>query len=57
MERLNGDRLKTALLAVALGGLVIGLALYFTGWSHLAPTVWLAGVVPVLAALLVEIPR
>ncbi|MBS3651599.1 cadmium-translocating P-type ATPase [Pseudaminobacter sp. 19-2017] len=57
MEHSNEDRLKTALLALALGGLVIGLALYFTGWSHLAPSVWFAGVVPVLAALLVEILR
>jgi heavy metal translocating P-type ATPase len=57
MEQSNGDRLKTALLLTALGGLGLGLALYFTGRSDLAQTVWLAGVIPVLAALLVEILR
>lgn len=57
MEQSNGDRLETALLLIALGGLGIGLALYFTGRGDLAQAVWLAGVIPVLAALLVEILR
>lgn len=57
MEHSNGDRLKTALLLAALGGLLGGLALYFGGRPHLASTVWLVGVLPVLAALLLEILR
>ena len=57
MEHSNGDRLKTALLLLALAGLVGGLALHFGGRQDLATTVWMAGVVPVLAALLVEILR
>src|SRR5262245_13637051 len=57
MEHARGDRLKTALLLVALSGLVTGLVLYFSQRPDLAQTVWLMGVVPVLAALLVEILR
>lgn len=58
MEHSTGDRLKTALLMVALGGLAGGLVLaYGFGRPDLASTVWLVGVVPVLAALLVEILR
>jgi len=58
MEHSTGDRLKTALLMVALSGLAGGLVLaYGFGNPDLASTVWLAGVVPVLAALVVEILR
>ena len=57
MEHSNGDRLKTAILVLALGGLLGGLALHFGGRQDLATTVWLVGVVPVLAALVVEILR
>ncbi|AMS39088.1 heavy metal translocating P-type ATPase [Aminobacter aminovorans] len=57
MEHSNGDRLKTALLLAAVGGLLGGLALYFSGRPDLASTVWLVGVLPVLGALLVEILR
>ena len=57
MEHSNGDRLKTGLLLVALGGLLGGLALYFGGRPALASTVWLVSVVPVLVALLLEIVR
>ncbi len=57
MEHSNGDRVKTGLLLMALGGLLGGLALYFGGRPDLASTVWLVGVVPVLAALLLEIVR
>lgn len=58
MEHSTGDRLKTALLMVALSGLAGGLVLaYGFGSPALASTVWLAGVVPVLAALVVEILR
>ncbi|MCL7466509.1 heavy metal translocating P-type ATPase [Phaeovulum sp. NW3] len=51
------DRLKTLLLLVALTGLALGLALHVAGRPDLAQTVWLAGVVPVLAALVMEILR
>lgn len=57
MEHSKVDRLKTALLLVALSGLVLGIAFYFTGQSDLARGIWVAGVIPVLAALLVEILR
>lgn len=50
------DGLKTGLLVVAIGGLVGGLVLgYGVGRPELARVVWMVGVVPVLAALLVEI--
>jgi heavy metal translocating P-type ATPase len=45
------------LLTIALAGLVGGLALSFGGQPDLAATVWFAGVVPVLAALVIEILR
>ncbi len=58
MEHSTGDRLKTALLVAAVGGLAGGLVLAFgIGRPKLASIVWLAGVVPVLAALLIEILR
>lgn len=58
MEHATVERLKTALLAVALLGLAGGLALaYGAGKPDLASTAWAVGVVPVLAALLVEIVR
>jgi heavy metal translocating P-type ATPase len=50
------SRLNIALLAIALAGLVIGLGLMAAG-SDLATIAWSAGVIPVLAALVVEIVR
>ena len=57
MDHAQTDRLKTLLLVIALTGLVTGLGLHFGGRSDLAQTVWFAGVVPVLAALVIEIIR
>lgn len=57
MDHAKTDRLKTLLLGIALAGLLAGLGLYFGGRADLAQTVWFAGVVPVLAALVVEILR
>lgn len=57
MESAGTDRLKTALLLVAVVGLLSGLAVYFAGRKDVAGIAWLIGVVPVLAALLVEILR
>ena len=51
------DLLKTGLLAVALGGVLAGLALHLGGRVDLAGLAWAAGVLPVLAALLAEILR
>nr|WP_304504797.1 heavy metal translocating P-type ATPase [Defluviimonas sediminis] len=49
--------MKTLLLAIALAGLLLGLALHFGGRPDLARSLWFAGVVPVLAALVIEILR
>ncbi len=52
---LTGDRLKQALLALALAGLIGGLAAQIAGRGDLAVRFWTAGTLPILAALLVEI--
>ncbi|MFP1645778.1 heavy metal translocating P-type ATPase [Pontitalea aquivivens] len=57
VEQMQTDRLKTLLLLVALAGLSLGLALHVGGRADLAQAIWLAGVVPVLAALVMEILR
>jgi len=57
MEHTTTDRLKTAILLLAASGLVVGLALWFAGLHEMADLVWIAGVVPALAALVVEILR
>ncbi|MFZ5729323.1 heavy metal translocating P-type ATPase [Propylenella binzhouense] len=57
MEHTSTDRLKTVLLLVALAGLVTGLAPYFAGRTDAAGIAWFVGVIPVLAALLIEILR
>ena len=57
MNPLLHDRLKTVLLAIATLGLVTGLGLMVVGLPKPAALAWSAGVVPVLAALLVEIMR
>lgn len=57
MDHAQTDRLKTLLIVIALAGLVTGLGLHVSGRSDLAQTLWFAGVVPVLAALVIEILR
>ena len=57
MRRDLQSRLMITLLVVALAGLFIGLALRLQGVDAFARAVWAAGVVPVLAALLLEILR
>jgi heavy metal translocating P-type ATPase len=57
MQQTRTNQLKTALLLFSVAGLVMGLALYFTGKGDAARVVWFIGVVPVLAALVVEILR
>ncbi|MCY0150568.1 heavy metal translocating P-type ATPase [Hoeflea sp. G2-23] len=57
MDPTSTDRLKTALLLTALAGLLAGLVLYALGRTELANIIWFVGVIPVLAALVVEILR
>lgn len=57
METTRTDRLKTAILLLAAAGLTSGLAFYFAGRADVAELLWIAGVVPALAALVVEILR
>ncbi|MGL5735996.1 MAG: HAD-IC family P-type ATPase, partial [Beijerinckiaceae bacterium] len=57
MDHTKFERFKTVLLLIALAGLAAGLTLRFTGRPELAGNVWIAGVLPVLAALVVEILR
>ena len=57
MKLLSPDRWNVALLAIALIGLVSGIGLWVAGYSDLADYVWAGGVIPILAALIVEIIR
>ncbi|MGY4750793.1 heavy metal translocating P-type ATPase [Pannonibacter sp. Q-1] len=57
MDHARSDRLKSLLLGIALAGLLAGLGLHFGKRADLAQALWLAGVVPVLAALVLEILR
>ena len=57
METTRTDRFKTAILLIAATGLIAGLAFYFSGQPNAANLIWMAGVVPALAALVVEILR
>ena len=54
---LTRDRIKTALLLIALAGLAGGLVFRFAGWPKAADAIWSSGVAPVLVALVVEIVR
>jgi len=55
MKTLLHDRVNVVLMAIALLGLVAGVGLWLTARTDLASLVWTAGVLPVLAALVVEI--
>ena len=57
MEHDRTDRFKTAILLLAAAGLIAGLAFYFAGRPGIANLIWIAGVVPALAALVFEILR
>jgi heavy metal translocating P-type ATPase len=57
MDHTSADRFKTAILLLAIIGLVLGLALHLAGREGLADIVWFAGVTPALVALVVEILR
>jgi heavy metal translocating P-type ATPase len=55
MEITSSDRWKTTLLLLAVVGLLAGLALHLAGRAEAAGIAWALGVLPVLAALVVEI--
>lgn len=55
--RRSFDRIKTAILLAAVAGLIAGLMFWLSGKPDIADIVWIAGVVPALAALVVEILR
>jgi heavy metal translocating P-type ATPase len=57
VEQITRDRLKALLLLVSVTGLTGGLALHFMGNAAIADVLWIAGTLPVLAALAVEILR
>ncbi|MFM1863308.1 MAG: hypothetical protein RLZ26_1830 [Pseudomonadota bacterium] len=57
MERTSADRIKVALLCIALAGLGGGFVLQLGDNPALGQVAWAAGVVPVLAALVAEILR
>jgi heavy metal translocating P-type ATPase len=57
MEQTGSDRLKTGLLLLAVAGLVMGLGFYLAGEAKIANLLWIAGVVPALVALVIEILR
>ncbi len=57
MSFLFHDRLNLALLGLSLFGLIGGLFLLLTGQPDFAKIVWTTGVLPVLAALCLEIVR
>lgn len=57
MERSQNTHAKTIILFLAVTGLIAGLAMWFVGQSDIASQIWIAGVVPALATLVVEILR
>jgi len=57
MGETRTDRISTAILLIALIGLVTGLGFFFLGNSDIANLVWIAGVLPALTALVIEILR
>lgn len=57
MELANRDRIKTTLLLVAFTSLLLGLAFHLSGRVDVSRIAWTVGVLPILAALLLEILR
>ncbi|WP_019953302.1 heavy metal translocating P-type ATPase [Yoonia vestfoldensis] len=57
VQKTRTDRFKTAILFVATAGLIAGLAGWVLGRPDIAHLFWIAGVVPALAALIIEILR
>jgi cation transport ATPase len=57
MQQTGSDSFKTTILLLAATGLVSGRAFWFSGKADIANFIWFAGVVPALAALVIEILR
>ena len=57
MDPTRADLVKITLLVLAATGLIAGLACHFADQPVIADRIWIAGVVPALAALAVEIVR
>ncbi|OWU85633.1 haloacid dehalogenase [Oceanicola sp. 22II-s10i] len=57
MDQTFSDRIKVTLLLLALAGLATGIVLHLSGHPAQAALAWTAGVLPALAALIVEIVR
>jgi heavy metal translocating P-type ATPase len=58
VTQLSSERLlRRALIAIAFGGLVIGVALWLAGWTGPARWIWGAGTAPVAAGLFVSMIR
>jgi heavy metal translocating P-type ATPase len=57
MDHTAGTRLKVGLLLLAITAVVAGLGLQLAGQADAARLVWTGGVLPVLAALIIEIGR
>ncbi len=57
MDHGQASLLKRALLVIALAGLMVGLGLYVADRVSEANIIWTVGVIPVLAALVIEILR
>lgn len=57
VEQTGTDRFKTAILLLAAAGLIAGLGFTFADQPGIANLVWIAGILPALMALLVEILR
>ena len=55
MTRASADMIKPALVAIATGGLLIGLMFMWAGKGDIAHTVFIAFTLPVLLALVIEI--
>ena len=55
MNESHGPALRRALIAIAATGLAAGLAAHVLGYGAIANAIWAAAVIPVLAALIVEI--
>ena len=57
MDTTRTDPLKTVILLLAAIVLIAGLAVWFAGRTDVANLIWIAGVVPALVALVIEILR
>lgn len=57
MDAAKTDPLKAAIFSLAIAGLVSGLAFWMGGQAQISDVLWTLGVIPALAALVIEIMR